>query len=101
MPSRVIHGMVYWPERRYLDIVFRGTRGTYRYFDVSAEEWRRFKRAPSKGTYLNASFKDRHPHYERVKAIPTEFAALFASGDESGPRDLPDENVWGFYENSL
>lgn len=99
MPSSVIRGMLYSPEQRTLEIVFRGGRGTYRYFDVGAEEWRAFKRAPSKGTYLNAVFKDRHPRYERVGALRTEFVgALAASVERPAPRDLPDANVWGFYE---
>ena len=48
MPSRVIHGMRYLPGLKALDVVFRNTGETYRYFDVTGEEWREFKRAPSK-----------------------------------------------------
>ena len=99
VPSSVIHGMLYSPEQRTLDIVFRDARGTYRYFDVSAEAWLAFRRAPSKGTYLNAVFKARHPRYERFADLQTQFAgALAASVLHAPPRDLPDENVWGFYE---
>lgn len=101
MPSSVIHGMLYSPERRTLDIVFRDDRGTYRYYDVRPEEWRAFKRAPSKGTYLNATFKALHPRYERFGDVPTQFTGSLAASVMQGkpaPRDVPDENVWGFYE---
>lgn len=98
MPSSVIHGMLYSPDRQTLDIVFRDDRGTYRYYDVRLEEWRAFKRAPSKGTYLNGRFKARHPRFERFGDMPTQFAGALAASVQHAPRDLPDENVWGFYE---
>ncbi len=102
MPSTVIHGMLYSPERRTLDIVFRDDRGTYRYFDVTPEQWRAFKRAPSKGTHLNATFKAIHPRFSRFGDLPTQFvgslAASVALPLRETPRDLPDANVWGFYE---
>ena len=100
MPSSVIHGMLYSPEQKTLSIVFRGSRGTYRYYDVTAEEWRAFKRAPSKGTHLNGPFKARHPRYERLTGLRGGLVMSVVAGG-AGPRDLPDENVWGFYENSL
>jgi hypothetical protein len=89
--------MLYSPERRTLHIVFRGSRGTYLYFDVSAEEWREFRAAASKGTYLNSVFKARHPRYERVLRLPTALRASLSASRE--PRDSPDENVWGFHES--
>jgi hypothetical protein len=98
MPSSVIHGMLYWPDRHILDIVFRDKRGTYRYYDVGRDEWNAFKRAPSKGTYLNAVFKALHPRYDRVGNLPNQFAGALAASVQKSPRDLPDENVWGFYE---
>jgi hypothetical protein len=100
MPSSVIHGMLYHPRPQALDIVFRADRGTYRYYDVRPEEWRAFKRAPSKGTYLNATFKARHPRYERFEGAPTAFLGTLAASvmHQPDPRDMPDENVWGFYE---
>ena len=101
MPSRVIHGMLYSPEQRTLDIVFRDDHGTYRYYDVLPDEWRAFKRASSKGTYLNAVFKARHPRYERFESVPTQFVGALAASVMRPLRDLPDENVWGFFENSL
>ncbi len=92
--------MLYSPALRTLDVVFRGARGTYRYYEVSAEEWRAFKRSPSKGTYLNAVFKAVHPRFEQVTAIrPTVVSDV--AGSAMAPRDLPDENVWGFYESSV
>ncbi len=97
MPSSVIHGMRYVPGSRALDIVFHGKRGTYRYFDVKPAEWEAFKRAPSKGTYLNASFKPKHLRYAKLGALPAPDAATNARA----MRDVPDENVWGFFENTL
>lgn len=99
MPSSVIHGMLYSPEQKTLLIVFRGLRGTYRYHDVSAEEWCAFRRAPSKGTYLNAVFKARHLRFERATGAPVDLPSLVVKAPLA--RDVPDENVWGFYENLL
>ena len=101
MPSSVIHGMLYSPERRTLDIVFRGARETYRYAEVSAEDWKEFKRAASKGTYLNAVFKAHHPRYVRMDGELTQLVSALAASASGPLRDVPDENVWGFYENSV
>ena len=98
MPSSVIYGMLYSPGARTLDVVFRDARGTYRYHDVQPEEWHAFRRAASKGTYLNAVFKARHPRYERFGDVPTQFTGSLAASLQLPARDLPDENVWGFYE---
>ena len=98
MPSSVIHGMVYTPERQTLDIVFRDERGTYRYFEVSAEQWRAFKKAPSKGTYLNGVFKAQHPRYVKAGDVPTQFVGALAASVMRPLQDVPDENVWGFHE---
>jgi hypothetical protein len=98
VPSSVIHGMLYMPEARTLDIVFRDARGTYRYFDVTADEWRAFRRASSKGTYLNAVFKATHPRYARVQGVGSQFSGALMASVAGSPRDLPHENVWGFYE---
>jgi hypothetical protein len=96
MPSSVIHGMLYSPERRSLDIIFCDERGTCRYFAVGPEEWGEFKRAPSKGAFLNSSFKTRHPRFERLTSQPAELLASLAASVLSAPNDMPDENVWGF-----
>ena len=66
MPSSVIFAMRYEPAREELLIVFRGGRGTYRYFDVPIEEWRAFLEADSKGSYLNEVFKRKEHRYERL-----------------------------------
>jgi len=66
MPSKVIRTMRYDPDRQELLIVFRGDRGTYRYFDVPAEEWEAFLEAESKGTYLNRIFKQKEYPYEKT-----------------------------------
>jgi hypothetical protein len=50
-----------------LEIVFRGGRGRYRYFEVPMDEWRRFRDAPSKGTYLNERFKAKAFRYQKVQ----------------------------------
>lgn len=101
MPSSVIYGMLYSPPRKTLDIIFREDGVTYRYYDVSPDEWLAFKRAPSKGTYLNATFKSRHPRYEKLERGTPTFATSLAASVASAAGDIPDENVWGFYENSL
>jgi len=66
MPSKVIRTMRYDPDRQELLIVFRGDRGTYRYFDVPTEEWEAFLEAQSKGTYLNRIFKQKEYPYEKT-----------------------------------
>jgi hypothetical protein len=67
MPSSVVQAMRYEPLRRILEIVFRGGHGRYRYFEVPMEEWRRFRDAPSKGTYLNERFKAKSFRYQKVE----------------------------------
>jgi hypothetical protein len=66
MPSEVIQTMRFDPVRKILEIVFRGTRSAYRYFEVPVEEWQRFRNAPSKGAYLNQFFKSRKYPYEKI-----------------------------------
>jgi hypothetical protein len=66
MPSSVIAAMTYNSDQRSLTIVYRGRRGTYRYYNVSPEEYEEFRSAPSKGTFLNHTFKQRQHPYERV-----------------------------------
>ena len=68
MPSTVIAAMHYDRESRILNIVYRGSRGTYRYFDVPEDEYAAFCAAPSKGTYLNTIFKANDYRYERVRS---------------------------------
>jgi hypothetical protein len=66
MPSSVIAAMSYNDETRTLTIVYRGTRGVYRYFNVPPEEFAAFRAAPSKGVYLNEVFKAKQYNYERI-----------------------------------
>jgi hypothetical protein len=62
--------MRYEPRRRELLIVFRGERGTYRYFQVAVEEWRAFLEAESKGMYLNEVFKRKeHPYIRLMEPV--------------------------------
>jgi hypothetical protein len=107
MPSSVIHGMMYDPGGQSLVIVFRGARGSYRYFDVTDEEWMAFKRSPSKGTYLNSIFKRRQHRCERLPGgLRGRLSASLATASVTGAggssaNDVADVNIWGFYENSL
>ena len=66
MPSTVIAAMSYDAEQHTLTIVFRGKRGTYRYYNVTQEEYDEFRSAPSKGAFLNHTFKGRQHPFERV-----------------------------------
>lgn len=66
MPSSVIAVMIYDPSGQVLEIVYRGGRGTYRYYEVPLTEWEAFRSAPSKGTYLNETFKDQDYRYKKV-----------------------------------
>lgn len=68
MPSSVIAAMHYDDATRSLTIVYRGRRGTYRYFGVSPQEYAEFRSAPSKGTYLNKIFKARQHPYQRIES---------------------------------
>jgi hypothetical protein len=67
VPSSVIQMMIYDSASQVLEIVYRGGRGTYRYFDVPMVEWTAFTGAPSKGTYLNEVFKAKDFRYEKVQ----------------------------------
>ena len=58
--------MHYNEQTRVLTIVYRGGRGKYHYFGVPGEEWAAFRDAPSKGTYLNDTFKTRNYRYEKA-----------------------------------
>lgn len=66
MPSSVIQIMFFDPHAGVVDVVYRHARGTYRYWDVTRAEWEAFRSAPSKGTYLNETFKHKHPRYARL-----------------------------------
>jgi YHS domain-containing protein len=66
MPSTVIAAMNYDAEQRILTIVYRGKRETYRYYNVSPEEYEEFRSAPSKGAFLNHTFKQRQHPFERI-----------------------------------
>ena len=70
MQSSVIAAMHYNERTRVLTVIYRGTRGKYHYFDVPWEEWRAFRDADSKGTYLNTIFKEKEYRYEHVDEVP-------------------------------
>ena len=58
--------MGYDPAWRVLEVEFKDTGEVYVYFSVPADEYEAFKQAPSKGTYLNQTFKKKGYRYERV-----------------------------------
>lgn len=66
MPSSVIECMRYEPVERALVIAFRGGRGVYRYYDVPEDEWKAFRQAGSKGSFLNREFKAKRHRFEKV-----------------------------------
>ncbi|WP_242617976.1 KTSC domain-containing protein [Edaphobacter modestus] len=68
MPSSVIASMQYDAQKRTLTILYRGKRGAYRYYNVTPEEYDAFRTAPSKGAYLNETFKARQHPYERLNS---------------------------------
>ncbi len=51
---------------KVLELEFRETGEVYLYFDVPLAEHEAFLSAPSKGTYLNRTFKPRGYRYESV-----------------------------------
>jgi hypothetical protein len=86
--------MRYEPLRRELLVAFRGGRGTYRYFDVSAQEWRAFLNAESKGTYLNEIFKKKEHLYIRLMDSTRNVeGASLGAGENRPVEDEP--AVWG------
>ena len=74
MPSSVIATMQYDDSSHTLTIVFRGKQGVYRYYEVDPEEYAEFRSAPSKGAYLNHTFKARQHPYKRLN--PSQFIHL-------------------------
>jgi hypothetical protein len=71
MPSSVIAAMKYDAKGRILTITYRAKRGTYHYYEVAPEEYEEFLAAPSKGAFLNHTFKRRQHPYERVNSSQT------------------------------
>ena len=90
MPSSVIRSMQYHPREQTLEIAFRDGRGVYRYFDVPEAEWQAFRSAPSKGTYLNQTFKAGGYGYEK---LPCPSAVLPA--DDPSPAAGEEVMFWG------
>jgi hypothetical protein len=105
MPSSVIRAIRYEPRRRELLIVFRGGRGTYRYFQVQAEEWRGFLEAESKGSYLNEVFKRKEHPYIRLMEPVRNGASLEAEdwrqsgGEERRQAEGESGEVWEWGES--
>lgn len=92
MPSSVIERMDYDPRWRVLRIAFRGSGEVYRYYGVPPAVWREFVAAPSKGTYLNETFKALEFRYER--ADPREmWARTAADGVEVWPENAKESGT--------
>ena len=62
--SETIASIGYDHAFRVLEIEFRETSEGYLYFDVPLAEYEAFMNAPSKGSYLNRTFKPRGYRYE-------------------------------------
>ncbi len=65
--STSIAAIGYDAESRIIEIEFKESGEVYRYFDVPADEHQSLLRAPSKGSYLNQTFKPKGYSYERVR----------------------------------
>jgi hypothetical protein len=64
--STSIASLGYEAEKRVLEVEFRDSGEVYRYFEVPVAEFEAFLAAPSKGSYLNQTFKKREYRYVRV-----------------------------------
>ena len=64
--SETIASIGYEPRSCELELEFRESGDIYRYFHVSADEYREFMAAESKGSYLNRVFKARDHAYRVV-----------------------------------
>ena len=91
MPSSVFAVMIYDPEGQVLEIVYRGNRGSYRYFDVPLEEWTAFRASPSKGTYLNEVFKPKAYRFEKTPPGAPRMTHGSLRWPEPGRYDAPPE----------
>jgi hypothetical protein len=67
--SSSIQAIGYDPRRRELLVRYRGSPRTYGYAGVTQAEYRALEGAPSKGVFVNARIKGRHP-YRIVPAGP-------------------------------
>jgi lysyl-tRNA synthetase class 2 len=63
MPSSVIRGFDYDPDRTALDVTFVSGR-RYRYFHVPPLLAERFRKAASKGQFFNARIRNRFDYKE-------------------------------------
>jgi predicted nuclease of predicted toxin-antitoxin system len=64
--SSAISSISYDPKSQTLDVEFKGSGETYRYFDVPNDEYQRLLAAASKGAYLNSEIK---PKYKTRKLL--------------------------------
>lgn len=64
--STSVEAIGYDPEHRELHVRFVKSGETYVYHDVEEREFEEFRRADSKGIYLNSKIKPRHPNYTKL-----------------------------------
>jgi hypothetical protein len=60
--SETVEAMGYDSASRELHVRFARSGETYVYYDVEEWEFEEFKRADSKGTFLNTNIKGRHTY---------------------------------------
>jgi hypothetical protein len=60
MPSTAISDINYQPETKTLFVRFRESGELYRYIDVPPRVYEAFRKASSKGRFLNRYIKDRY-----------------------------------------
>ena len=64
--SSAISSISYDPKLQTLDVEFKSSGETYRYFEVPDNEYQGLLTAPSKGAYLNSQIK---PKYRTRKLL--------------------------------
>ena len=65
--SKMLASVAYDPEKQILYLRFR-TGDVYRYFDLPAEDYRKFLNAESRGKYFLANIRDQF-RYERMAKL--------------------------------
>lgn len=75
MPSTTVSRIDYDPQAQVLDVWFKASGEHYRYHDVPPLVYEAFRRASSKGRFLNAHVKERYP-FQRMPAGPGKDGAL-------------------------
>lgn len=71
MPSTAISRILYEVETCTLNVWFRGSGELYRYYEVPPRIYDAFRKAGSKGRFLNRHIKDRYP-FQRMPRGPDD-----------------------------